>query len=429
MAGAERPPSGDRLGSGPDRLAARLDVLWPDVGDRLSSETLALIGSCAPEGERRGRLSPAVIEALRRDGYFGLPVPVDMEGGGASLLECCAVQRSLARVDAAAAIGLNMHLFSLGVMVEHWRANRDSSWLLLEAIATQHRMVASGFAEPGLAGSTLRSRCTARPVEGGVIIDGTKTPCSLAGSADLVCFQVQEDIPGGDLLICLVPMSAPGIQVEETWDWLGMRASQSNTVVFEGCEVPDDLIFHRTAPGHDSGEIFAAGLAWFSLTTAAAYVGLVEAALAETVAALVRQSVAHLKVRRSDLDVYQAALGRAGGDLLEVSAAIVAGAAAMDERTAAAGELLPFALATKRRVAQVAVSATDQLAELSGAGALRTDRPMERLVRDVQAARYHPPTPVVTEQVLGRWLLGDDLRIELHDVGGNAPAGPPERSP
>ena len=185
--------------------------------------------------------------------------------------------------------------------------------------------------------------------------------------------------------------------------------------MFDGCEIPDDLVFHRTTPGFDPDDVFAAGLVWFSLTTAAAYLGLVEAALEAAVDSLHHQRVDHLGVTRAEVVAYQLPLGQVVGDLLEATGAVVATAGALDSRVLSPGDILAHALAAKRRVAQIAVSTVDRLAELMGAGALRVGQPLERLVRDVQAARYHPPTQVVTEQVLGRWALGDELRVEVDD--------------
>ncbi len=61
-----------------------------------------------------------------------------------------------------------------------------------EAIAVQHRIIASAFAEPGLGAALLRSTVKARRAGGkkGYIVAGVKSPCSLAAYCDLVCFQM-----------------------------------------------------------------------------------------------------------------------------------------------------------------------------------------------------------------------------------------------
>lgn len=401
--------------SAPKRTSA-LSGLWPCTRDALSDDAVAVVRAQSSQGDRDGHISPEVLDTLRASGYFGLPVPVELEGRGLGLTESCAVQFRLARADPAATIALNMHVFSLGVMVEHWRQRQDTSWLLLEAIATQHRIVASGFAEPGLAGSMLRSGCTAEAVDAGYVVNGRKSPCSLAARADLVCFQVQEVGGAGDILTCLVPTSAPGIRVESTWDWVGMRASESDTLVFDGCEIPDDLVFNRCQPGLDPDGVFAAGVVWFCLTTAASYLGVIDEALGVAVEQMSRQRIAHLARGRHEVTAYHGPLGAVVAGGLESCAAVLAIAAALDSGRAAA-DVLPTALAIKHRVAGLVATSLATLTEAVGAGSLRTGAPLERLLRDAQAARFHPPTPIATESILAQWLLDGELRLELSERG------------
>ena len=47
------------------------------------------------------------MQALRDSGYTAMPIPVDMGGGGASLLEVCIAQNRLAQGDGATALAVN----------------------------------------------------------------------------------------------------------------------------------------------------------------------------------------------------------------------------------------------------------------------------------------------------------------------------------
>ena len=49
------------------------------------------------------------MDALRESGYTSMPIPADMGGGGASLLEVCIAQNRLAQGDGATALAVNMH--------------------------------------------------------------------------------------------------------------------------------------------------------------------------------------------------------------------------------------------------------------------------------------------------------------------------------
>ncbi len=390
------------------------DRLWPSAEGLVAGSVFDAVAAGAAEGDRTGRVPDASLEAVRSSDYLGLPVPKEFEGAGATALECCAVQRRLGAADPALAVALNMHLFSVGVMVAHWRRERDTSWLLLEAIATQQRLVASAFAEPGLGGSFLRSGCVARPVEGGWRVSGRKSPCSLVERADVVCFQAEEPEAGPDsLLVAVIPAHEEGMTVERTWDALGMRASESDTLVLEDAFVPDDLVFHRCAPGYDHDEVFATGVNWFCATTVATYLGLANAALAAVTRRLSGSRVEYLGATRAELPSFQGAVGEAVAKLVAAEAGCVTLAAVVDDPAVDPRGLMPLALALKQSASDLLVAVVAELIELPGAAAYAGPSDLGRLWRDAQAARFHPPTRAATRQILGRAALGLPYTVEL----------------
>jgi len=398
-------------------------ALWPDVGRYLPDGVLGTIADGAAAGDADGAVPEESYRVLRAGGYPGMPVPTEYEGGGATLLECAAAQRRLAAADPGLAIAVNMHLFSVGVMVEHWRRARDASWLLLEAIATQRRLVASAFAEPGLAGSLLRSHCVATPVDKGYQVSGVKMPCSLAGRSDLICLQMQLPEPGPDsLLVALIPTDSPGVRVERTWNTLGMRASESDTLRLEDCFVPEDLVFYRCRPGFDADEVFAAGLVWFAITTTATYLGVASQLLGQVRQALQKARVRHLDAVRAQLPSVQSAVGELSATLATQELACIGLARTADAGGVDPRGLLPAALGLKHTSVEACTRVVAEAAELVGAMSYGRRGPFERLWRDVQAVRFHPPVRLATRQILGRWSLGYPFSFELDERPVPGPA-------
>ena len=403
------PPSPD-----PMSYAAGLTAIWPDTEHLLSGKAVDELAALAEANDRAGRLDDRSIEVLRDADYFGLPVPTELEGGGASVLECCAIQRRIGAADPALAVAVNMHLFSVGVIVEHWLRAKDEAWMLLEAIATQRRVVASAFAEPGLGGSILRSTCTAVRQGKDWLVNGIKVPCSLAERSDLLCLQLQ-DVAGGkdSLLAALLVTHSPGVEVIRTWDTLGMRASESDTVKLTDVVLPDDLVFHRSTPGFDGDVVFAAGLGWFCVTATAVYLGVISAAVDEARRALAKSRLAHLNAARAELPSFQSLLGDVVSAVLPMEVACAGLARALDDRDNDPRSLLPAMLALKSEAAGVTGRAVEAAAELVGVRSYGSSGSASRLWRDAQAARYHPPTRVATRQILGRWALGLPFGFEL----------------
>ncbi|GHJ16146.1 acyl-CoA dehydrogenase family protein [Micromonospora sp. AKA38] len=388
------------------------DYLWPDVSALLPTGTLDGIASRAAKSDDDGELNLDSLAALRECGWPGLAVPVEMEGRGAGLVECCATQRLLGSADPGLAIAVNMHVFSVGIMVEEWRRNADTSWFLLEAIASQGRLVASAFAEPGLAGSVSRAGMTAVRRADGWTVNGRKTPCSLAGVADLYCTQAQS--ADGDLVIGLLPGHAPGITVDRTWDAMGMRASGSHTVVFDDVHLPKDLVFTEGRAGVEDVTIDA-GLVWFCLTATAVYLGVAKAAADAAGEMLHRSRVVHTGGSRAHLPTYQGVAGGALSRLLTLEASCLALATQMDAGRDATA-LLPFALALKSEAVDVVTDAVATFGEVCGGQSYGRRAPLSRLWRDAQASRYHPPTRAAVRQYLGRRHLGIGGGLDLSDT-------------
>jgi alkylation response protein AidB-like acyl-CoA dehydrogenase len=388
------------------------DDCWPDVSEYLPPAALAEIEERAAAADRDGRPATPSLELLKSLDWPGLPVPEKFHGRGATLVQCAALQRALAASDPGLAIAVNMHLFSVGLMVEHWRRRTDTSWLLLEAIATQNRLLASAFAEPNLGGSTTRSTVVAEPVDGGWRTSGRKRPCSLAAEADLVCLQVQTG--GGDVLVALLPTDAPGLSVVRDWDTLGMRGSASNTLVLEDCFIPKELVFYEAPAGSEDDDVFAAGVIWFALTATACYLGIAQSALRHATGMLRKLRIAHLDQARAELPSFQAAIGDSVADLLALEAACADVSRRMDGG-ALPERLVGAALAVKQRAVRVVPEFVGALAEACGGASYARSLPLERLWRDAQAVRFHPPTPVATRQYLARRALGLRAGLDLDE--------------
>ncbi|WP_169952700.1 acyl-CoA dehydrogenase family protein [Microbispora sp. H11081] len=401
---------------------------WPDTSAFLPEDALAKIAGHAAGADLAGRPPMDSIALLKSLGWPGLPVPREFGGAGLGLTECCAVQRALGAADPALAVALNMHLFSVGLMVEHWRRRTDTSWLLMEAIATQNRLLASAFAEPNLGGSASRSTLTAVPVPGGWQASGTKRPCSLVKEADLVCLQLATDKGDGpvEVIVALLPTTAPGLSVREDWDTLGMRGSASNTLLLDRCVIPDELVFYRAPAGAEDDDILAAGVIWFALTSTACYLGLARAALDAGAGLLHRMRIAHLGAARAELPSYQATLGEHVAALLTLEAGCAAVAARMDAG-ADPQALLAAALAVKQQAVRTVPDLVAAVAECAGGVSYGKGGVLERLWRDAQAIRFHPPTPAAARQYLGRRALGLRASLDLDErsPGLCAPADSP----
>src|ERR1700756_5006846 len=72
--------------------------------------------------DRENRFFTEDFEELRSAGYLLMPVPAELGGLGMALPEVCRETRRLAYHAPATALGLNMHVYWMGIAADLWRA-------------------------------------------------------------------------------------------------------------------------------------------------------------------------------------------------------------------------------------------------------------------------------------------------------------------
>ena len=118
------------------------------------------------------------------------------------------------------------------------------------------------------------------------MINGRKMFCSQSPGATVVatCAVLGEPGEAADVMHFSVPLSAPGVRLEETWDTLGMRGTASHDVVLEDVAVPADKIAgHR--PYGELGAPLLAATVHFAPVVGATYYGIAAGARDAAVAA------------------------------------------------------------------------------------------------------------------------------------------------
>ena len=193
--------------------------------------------------DRENRFFQEDFADLRDAGYLTMPVPKELGGRGLTLAEVCREQRRLAYYAPATALGINMHLYWVGLAADLWRqGDRSLEWMLKEAMAGE--VFNAGHSERGNDLPVLLSTSKAERVDGGFRITGHKMFGSLAPVWTRYGLHATWAMPKAGPRSC-TPFcrAAPtaGASVE-TWDTMGMRATRSDDVMLEGAFVPDKYV-------------------------------------------------------------------------------------------------------------------------------------------------------------------------------------------
>lgn len=342
------------------------------------------------------------IDAFRDAGGPGLLVPAEYGGAGASPLDAVRVQRAIGSLAPSLAVATTMHHFSVATLVEFAAEEEGMEWMVLEAIAEQRQLLASGFAEGKGGQGVLSPTMTAEPAEGGYTVSGRKKPCSLSRSMDLLTASVrlpaEQEGGEGPMAVVLVPADSPGIDRRPFWGTNVLAGAESDELILEDVHVPDRLVFRSGSDDPDRlDSLQTSGFLWFELLIAASYLGmasgLVEKALER------RKDEAGVDALRLVTEVEGAMSALEG-----VACAMMRG----ERGESALARALFARYSVQDSVARVAPAAAEAL---GGMGFIRSPE-LAYLLAATRALAYHPPSRVAVAAPLTRFLDGEPLRIQ-----------------
>jgi alkylation response protein AidB-like acyl-CoA dehydrogenase len=254
-----------------DRERVALNTFMPGLDEFLAGIPLTDLETRGGKG----------IAAFRDHGGAPLLVPLQDGGKGASALEAVRVQRAIGARSPSLAVATTMHHFSVASLVALSQVSGGAEWLLLQAIAENNLLLASGFAEGRSDAGILSPTMTATMTEDGVRITGVKRPCSLARSMDLITASVTVPRPDGDgtqLAVALVPANSEGIKVTPFWSTFALAGAESDQVSLTDVLIPAEfLVRTEVQPGEAIDDVQTIGFVWFELLMMGSYLGAASA--------------------------------------------------------------------------------------------------------------------------------------------------------
>jgi alkylation response protein AidB-like acyl-CoA dehydrogenase len=377
---------------------------------KLAAELAADFATRAGTHDRENSFPVENIAKLKETGYTALLIPEKYGGLGGDLEDFVLCQEQLAQGCGATAIAINMHLFGLGSMVER-STGRPEEALFYTAMGRERQILGGGISEPETGGDWGVFATRARHDGDHFVINGRKTFTSLSPVIDLfmVMATLEDSSPPASATF-VIPRGTPGLELVETWDALGMRATASHDMIIKDVRVPA-VAMSESRP---VGPIDAQGISlftWFSLSVAAVYTGIAIAAMNFTREFTGRYRPLTLARPIKYLPGIQFAIAEAEA-MLAASRALVRSTMAeyLRDKSSFRGEAgLARMVMCKYVATNNAVRAVDQCMEAVGAHGMLKKFPMERYFRDVRAGVNHPMSNARARELIGKTALGIGL--------------------
>jgi alkylation response protein AidB-like acyl-CoA dehydrogenase len=349
--------------------------------------------------ERTGTFPREEFRLLGRSGLLGLPYPERWGGGDQPYEVYLQVVEELARAWLAVGLGVSVHTLTCFPLATAGTPEQQERWL--PGMLGGELLGAYCLSEPQ-SGSDAAALATRAVADGdGYRVDGVKAWISHAGQADFyTLFARTSGEPSGPErargISCLrVPASTGGVSAGPAERKMGMRASVTAQMIFDGARVPADHLIGA------EGEGFAIALAALDagrLGIAACATGLAQAALDTAVGyARERRQFGQPIIGFEGLSFLLAdmATGVEAARALYLAAARRKDAGQPFSKQAAMAKL--FATDTAMRVT------TDAVQVLGGYGYVE-DFPAERYLREAKVLQIVEGTNQIQRLVIARAL-------------------------
>ncbi|MER6358764.1 acyl-CoA dehydrogenase family protein [Streptomyces sp. NPDC001634] len=356
----------------------------------------ALSGVPFTERERPGS---KVIDLFRAHDGAALLVPAELGGREADPLEAVRVMRAIGAHSPSLGAAATMHHFTVATLLAldpQLTRLTGRQAALMRRVAPERLLMASGWAEGRTEQNILNPSMTATPVDGGFMVNGSKKPCSLSQSMDLLTIGVALPGQGGvpELAMALLPADSAGISRHPFWAGDIMAGAESDEVRLENVFVEEELFVRATSDDPARfDDLQTAGFIWFELLITAAYTG-VASALAARVLERGRGSVTD-----------RATLGLR----TEAAIALTEGMA----RTIRDGDIsestVAATLVTRFSVQELLVESAALAVELLGGMEFIGSSETAYLASAVRPLAFHPPSRTSTAEALVDFLAGRPL--------------------
>jgi alkylation response protein AidB-like acyl-CoA dehydrogenase len=397
----------------------RLNPDQPDEIVAAAQRVAVELAARAERHDRDGSFSAENIDAIWAAGLGNLNLPVELGGLVADLTTTAAVVEALAIGDPSTALIHVMHLAHLRQI-----AAPGSAW----PEHLRQRVVADSLAGPALVNALRVEPELGTPARGGVPatvavpghdadghpvwrVSGRKIYST--GSQGLKWMMVwgatpPDDPDGQRIGSFLVPGDAAGIEIVETWDHLGMRASASHDVVFHDVEIPHDHAVNLTPVGAPDMASAGAGNAlwgWTTVLLLRIYTGVAKAGRDWLAGYLNDRVPTNLGASLATLPRFQAAMG-------EIEVLIYTADVLLDDLAAKLDRGGPAALQASSRAGLVKVVVTGNVIKalesglgLIGNPGLSYHHPLQRHYRNALCSRIHTPQDDVVLTGTGKAVL------------------------
>lgn len=351
----------------------------------------------ARERDAEERFPKEQVKKMGGLGFMGMMIDPQYGGGGMDSISYCIMVEELSRIDASAGViaSVNNSLVCAGIMEFGTEAQKQK---FLVPLASGKKLGSFCLSEPSTGSDASALQTTATRDGDFWILNGTKNWITNGKQADTsLVFATEDKTMGYKGVHCIiVERGMAGFSISKKEKKLGIRSSETCSLIFEQCRVPAANLLGRPNKGFsvamfilDGGRIGIAaqalGIAVASLEAAANYAKERKQfgkSLAEFQAVQFMLAEMEVKINAARLLIYQAASIKDKGERFSTAAA-----------------------KAKLYASRTAMFCADKAVQIHGGYGYIKDYPVERYLRDAKITEIYEGTSEIQKLVVARDVL------------------------
>jgi len=350
------------------------------------------------EWDEKAHFPKDTVRRLGELGLLGILIPEAYGGAGLTYAHYVAILEELGAVEGGLALTVaahnslcTSHIFTYGS--EEVR----KAWV--PRLASGEILGAWGLTEAEAGSDSGATKTTAVRSDKGWVLNGTKSFITHASVGEVAVIMARTK-PGSDhhgISAFLVPLKTPGVSVGKHEDKVGMRVSDTASLVFEDCQIGPDALLGKEGDGFiQAMEILDGG----RISIAALSVGIARGAF--------DAALAYAKERRQfgkPISAFQAIRFKLADMSTAVNAARLLTEKAADEKDRG-GKTTLLSAQAKVYASEVAVHVGEEAVQILGGYGYCKDYPVEKFWRDAKLCTIGEGTSEIQRLVIAREVLG-----------------------
>jgi alkylation response protein AidB-like acyl-CoA dehydrogenase len=341
-----------------------------------------------------GKFRMDIYRGLGEFGVTGMTLPEMYGGAGLSYLEYSLILEEIAKTSVPYAVTLSVSGMVQSILNEF--GNEDQKQKYLFELTSGQEIGAFALSESHAGSDAANLKTTAKKVEGGYLLNGTKMWITSGGIAKtyIVMARTGGEGPKG-VSAFIVRDGAQGFSYGKAEKKMGWKTSPTRELVFENCFIPDE---NRLLEEGQGLKVAFGGLDKGRVAIGAIAVGCAQRALDEAIKySLTRQQ---FKQAIFDFQGLQFMLSDMATET-EASRLLVHSAAASIDNGLPNSKLCSMA---KLKATDTAMSVTTDAVQVLGGVGYTSEYPVERFMRDAKVLQIVEGTNQIQRVVIARHL-------------------------